>query len=175
MDRDLLRALNPGKRFDRSGTVILVAKVREQTPRDKTSPKVTKIEIVKSERILRALAEDGTLIAVYPASIGSEEKPAPTGEYTVRAIAEKPTYTYNPDYAFKGVKTDKKFVIKPGPNNPVGTVWIDLSVDSFGIHGTSEPEKVGKTYSHGCARLTNWDAEDLAKSVQKGTKVTFLD
>ena len=175
MDRDLLEALNPGKRFDRANTVIVVANVRERPRPDKTSQKVAKIEIVKSERILRAWAEDGSLIAVYPASIGSEEKPAPEGTYSVRAVAENPSYTYNPDYAFKGVKADKKFVIKPGPNNPVGSVWIDLSVDSFGIHGTSEPAKVGKAYSHGCARLTNWDAEDLAKLVRPGTTVTFLD
>ena len=175
MDEDLLKALNPGRRFDRAGTVIVVANVRERPKLDKNRQKVTKIEVVKSDHILRALAEDGSLIAVYPASIGSKEKPAPSGDYTVRAVAEDPTYTYNPDYGFKGVKAEKKFVIKPGPNNPVGSVWIDLSVDSFGIHGTAEPAKVGKTYSHGCARLTNWDAEDLAKLVSKGTTVTFVE
>ena len=155
--------------------MIVVANVRERPKLDKNRQKVTKIEVVKSDHILRALAEDGSLIAVYPASIGSKEKPAPSGDYTVRAVAEDPTYTYNPDYGFKGVKAEKKFVIKPGPNNPVGSVWIDLSVNSFGIHGTAEPAKVGKTYSHGCARLTNWDAEDLAKLVSKGTTVTFVD
>ena len=174
MDEDLLKALNPGRRFDRAGTVIVVANVRERPKLDKNE-KVTKIEVGKSDHILRALAEDGSTIAVYPASIGSKEKPAPSGDYTVRAVAEDPTYTYNPDYGFKGVKAEKKFVIKPGPNNPVGSVWIDLSVDPFGIHGTAEPAKVGKTYSHGCARLTNWDAEDLAKLVSKGTTVTFVD
>ncbi|MET0530773.1 MAG: L,D-transpeptidase, partial [Microvirga sp.] len=85
------------------------------------------------------------------------------------------TYTYNPDYAFKGVKAKEKFVIKPGPNNPVGSTWIDLSVETFGIHGMPEPEKVGKAYSNGCVRLTNWDVEALAKMVKKGTPVEFLE
>jgi lipoprotein-anchoring transpeptidase ErfK/SrfK len=174
MDSDLLKALNPGKSFEKAGTSIVVANVGSERKPDKTQ-KVTRVEVVKSQRVLRALTEDGQLVAVYPASIGSKEKPAPEGTYTVRAVAENPTYTYNPDYDFKGVKAEKKFVIKPGPNNPVGSVWIDLSVDSFGIHGTPEPDKVGKTYSNGCARLTNWDAEELARLVHKGTTVTFID
>lgn len=174
MDEDLLEALNPGKRFDRAGESIVVANV-EAGAREEAGKKAAKIEIVKSERILRALAEDGSLIAVYPASIGSEQKPAPSGSHTVRAIAPNPNYTYDPNYGFEGVKARKKFEIKPGPNNPVGSVWIDLSVESYGIHGTPEPAKVGKTYSHGCVRLTNWDAEELAKMVEKGTPVVFID
>jgi lipoprotein-anchoring transpeptidase ErfK/SrfK len=173
MDEDLLKALNPGKNLDKAGTSIVVANVN--AARESNAGKVAKIEIVKSERVLRALAEDGSTIAVYPASIGSDEKPAPTGTHTVRATAQNPTYTYNPEYAFKGVKAKEKFVIKPGPNNPVGSAWIDLSVESFGIHGTPEPAKVGKAYSQGCVRLTNWDVEELAKMVRKGTSVTFLD
>jgi lipoprotein-anchoring transpeptidase ErfK/SrfK len=175
MDLDLLRLLNPGKSLEKAGETIVVANVRAKLDPEKDTHKVAKIEIVKSEHVLRALAEDGSIIAVYPASIGSEEKPAPDGTHTVRAIARNPTYTYNPDYAFKGVKAKEKFVIKPGPNNPVGAVWIDLSVESFGIHGTPDPEKVGKVYSQGCVRLTNWDVEELAKLVRKGTTVTFLD
>ncbi len=173
MDEDLLKALNPGRRFDQAGTSIVVANV---APRAKEEiKKAGKVEVVKSEHVVRVLAEDGSLIAVYPASIGSEEKPAPSGTHTVRAIAHNPTYTYNPDYAFKGVKAKEKFEIKPGPNNPVGSMWIDLSVESYGIHGTPDPEKVGKAYSHGCVRLTNWDVEELAKMVKKGTPVSFLD
>src|SRR5918997_35141 len=103
------------------------------------------------------------------------EKPAPSGEHKVRAIAENPEYTYNPEFKFKGVKADKKLTIKPGPNNPVGAVWIDLTLDTYGIHGTPEPRKVGKSYSHGCVRLTNWDARALARMVEKGTTVAFID
>lgn len=175
MDVDLLKALNPSKPFDKAGTAIVVAHVDAKAEVSKQSDKVAKIEIVKSEHVLRALAKDGAVIAVYPASIGSEEKPAPDGSHTVRAVAQNPNYTYNPDYDFKGVKAKEKFEIKPGPNNPVGSTWIDLSIESFGIHGTPEPEKVGKAYSQGCVRLTNWDVQELAKMVEKGTPVAFID
>jgi len=175
MDADLLKALNPGKSFDKAGTAITVANVEAKADPGKPPEKVAKIEIVKSERVLRALNKDGAVMAVYPASIGSEEKPAPSGSHKVRVVAPNPNYTYNPDYAFKGVKAKEKFEIKPGPNNPVGSTWIDLTVESFGIHGTPEPEKVGKAYSQGCVRLTNWDVEELSKMVEKGTPVEFLD
>jgi lipoprotein-anchoring transpeptidase ErfK/SrfK len=174
MDVDLLKALNPDKPFDKAGTALVVANVDAKADPAKKE-KAAKIQIVKSEKVLRALAEDGAVMAVYPASIGSEEKPAPSGSHSVRAVAPNPNYTYNPDYNFKGVKAKEKFVIKPGPNNPVGSTWIDLSIESFGIHGTPEPEKVGKAYSHGCVRLTNWDVQELAGMVEKGTPVEFID
>jgi lipoprotein-anchoring transpeptidase ErfK/SrfK len=113
-------------------------------------------------------------VASYPASIGSEEKPARAAPTASRPGAE-PHLTYNPDYAFKGVKAKEKFTIKPGPNNPVGSVWIDLSLESYGIHGTPEPDRVGKAYSHGCVRLTNWDARSLAHMVKRGSPVDFLE
>jgi len=173
MDIDLLKDLNPGKRFDRAGESVVVANVAPAAAREPMD--IEKIEVVKSEHLLRVLGKDGAIIATYPASIGSEEKPAPSGSHTVRAVARNPTYTYNPDYAFKGVKAKEKFEIKPGPNNPVGSTWIDLSVETYGIHGTPEPEKVGKAYSNGCVRLTNWDVEELAGMVKKGTSVVFVD
>lgn len=175
MDVDLLKALNPGKAFDKAGSSIVVANVESKADSGKQHDKIAKIEIVKSEHVLRTFDKNGALVAVYPASIGSEEKPAPSGSHKVRTVAPNPNYTYNPDYAFKGVKAKEKFEIKPGPNNPVGSTWIDLTVESFGIHGTPEPEKVGKVYSQGCVRLTNWDAEELSKMVEKGTPVEFLD
>ena len=174
MDVDLLKALNPEKSLDKAGTAIVVANVDVRADPEKKE-KVAKIQIIKSEKVLRALGGDGAVMAVYPASIGSEEKPAPSGSHTVRAVAKNPNYTYNPDYAFKGVKAKEKFEIKPGPNNPVGSTWIDLSVESFGIHGTPEPEKVGKAYSQGCVRLTNWDVQELSQMVEKGTPVEFID
>jgi lipoprotein-anchoring transpeptidase ErfK/SrfK len=169
MDEDLLKALNAGKAFDQAGTRILVASVGRPEERGK----VARVEVDKESRQLRAYDKERRLIAVYPASIGSEEKPAPSGTHKVTAVARNPTYTYNPDYRFKGVKSDEAFTLKPGPNNPVGLVWIDLSVESYGIHGTPEPDKVSKTASHGCIRLTNWDALDLAGLVEKGTIVEF--
>jgi lipoprotein-anchoring transpeptidase ErfK/SrfK len=137
--------------------------------------KGAKVEVDKRRRELRVLSQDGTLVAVYPASIGSAEKPAPSGETKITAISRNPTYTYNPKYAFKEVKTGEKFSIKPGPNNPVGSVWIDLTGEGYGIHGTPEPRTVGKSFSHGCVRLTNWDAIELASLVNKGTPVFFVD
>ena len=102
-------------------------------------------------------------------------KPSPSGALKVTEIDPNPTYRYNPAYHFKGVHSRKPFTIKPGPNNPVGTVWINLSADGYGIHGTPSPGKVSKAESHGCVRLTNWDAERVADRVAKGTPVAFVD
>ena len=90
-------------------------------------------------------------------------------------IAFDPEYTYNPKINFKQGENDKILRIPPGPNNPVGSVWIALSKPTYGIHGTPEPSKIGKTNSHGCVRLTNWDAQELAKLVSKGVTVEFME
>jgi lipoprotein-anchoring transpeptidase ErfK/SrfK len=174
MSPALLKALNPSKRLDEAGSTIAVADVGSTSSETK-GEKVAKIEVDKDSHDLRALDEDGKLIAFYPASVGSEEKPAPSGTLKVTKIAKDPTYTYNPKYHFKGVRTKDKFTIEPGPNNPVGVVWIALTGEGYGIHGTPDPDKVGKTASHGCIRLTNWDALDLASKVEKGIPVSFLD
>ena len=178
MDEALLKALNRGKQFGTAGTTILVANVEAMAvgkDRAKDGERVVRIEVDKAARRLRAYDKDGGLVGVFPASIGSTDKPAPSGTLTVKGVALEPVYTYDPKYAFKGVKADKKFSIKPGPNNPVGVAWIDLSQDSFGIHGTAEPDKVGKAASHGCVRLTNWDVRRLAGLVERGAKVEFKD
>jgi lipoprotein-anchoring transpeptidase ErfK/SrfK len=167
----LLKELNPGKPLDRAGTIIIVPNVLDARP----DGNVARVEVDKAEKSVRALNADGTLVAFYPATIGSAEKPAPSGSYRVRKVAYNPTYHYNPKFRFKGVKTRKPFTIRAGPNNPVGVVWIDLSKRSYGIHGTPDPSKIGKTASHGCIRLTNWDALDLAHRVRKGAEVAFLD
>jgi lipoprotein-anchoring transpeptidase ErfK/SrfK len=93
----------------------------------------------------------------------------------VTEIDRNPTYRYNPAFHFKGVHSRKPFTIRPGPNNPVGTMWINLSGEGYGIHGTPFPGKVSKSESHGCVRLTNWDAERVAERVSRGTPVTFVD
>ncbi len=173
MDEDLLERLNRGKKLDQAGATIVVANVNVKPAALNT--KLGKIEVDKSRKIVRALGPDGALLAVYPASIGSGEKPAPSGTLKVARVAKNPTYTYNPDYKFRGVKAKHEFKIAPGPNNPVGLVWIALNQKGYGIHGTPEPEKVGKAYSHGCVRLTNWDALALAAMVKKGTPVEFID
>lgn len=179
MRPELLDALNPGKALDKAGTVLTVAGVAAMgMEKPKGAPqgqKVARVAVEKESRAVRAFDKDDRLVAYYPASIGSEEKPAPSGNATIKGVAFSPTYTYNPKYKFAGVKAKRTFEIKAGPNNPVGLVWIDLSIPSYGIHGTPEPEKVGKTESHGCIRLTNWDARDLAAHVFPGTKVAFED
>jgi lipoprotein-anchoring transpeptidase ErfK/SrfK len=170
MSPELLSALNPREKFDKAGHTIVVANV----PTKALSDKVSRITVDKTNQELRAFGPDGKLLAYYPATVGSEEKPAPTGTLKVTTVKKNPTYHYNPAYAFKGVRTKQPFTIQPGPNNPVGLVWIGLTGEGYGIHGTPEPSKVGKTQSHGCVRLTNWDALQLASSVSKGTRVDFL-
>jgi lipoprotein-anchoring transpeptidase ErfK/SrfK len=177
MDPSLLEALNPGKPLNKPGTSVLVANVgAEQGKGSKpagTLEKVTRIVVDKKYGELQAYAKDGRMVAVYPASIGSAETPSPTGTHKVQTTAMNPTYTYKPEFKFAGVTAEKPFTLKAGPNSPVGTVWIDLDTPSYGIHGTPAPEKVSKSASEGCVRLTNWDAEELAKLVQKGTIVEF--
>jgi lipoprotein-anchoring transpeptidase ErfK/SrfK len=170
MSPELLSALNPGEKFDVAGHTILVANI----PTRSLQEKVNRISVDKAKQELRAFDASGKLLAYYPATVGSEEKPAPSGTLKVTAVKKNPTYHYNPAYAFKGVRTTQPFTIEPGPNNPVGVVWIGLTGEGYGIHGTPEPGKVGKTQSHGCVRLTNWDALQLASDVSKGTSVDFI-
>jgi lipoprotein-anchoring transpeptidase ErfK/SrfK len=139
------------------------------------SATIGKIEVYKAIESVKAFDASGALVAYFPASIGSEEKPTPTGTLKVVSSNANPNYRYNPDYKFKGVKTKKPFDIMPGPNNPVGSYWIGLSAEGYGIHGTPNPSKVGKSESHGCVRLTNWDVAWLGKNVKKGTQVVFID
>ena len=171
MSENLLAELNPGKKFDRAGDRINVASLSA----DKQSSKVARIEVDKGRETVKTLAADGTLIAFYPASVGSEQKPTPSGTLKVVSIEPNPTYRYDPKFKFRGVESTKPFTINPGPNNPVGTMWIGLSADGYGIHGTAEPSRVSKTESHGCVRMTNWDVERLAKSIRKGVEVRFVE
>ena len=170
MDEAYLRELNPGIDFTIPGTIIKVI-----NPGEAKSGKVTRIVADKYRKQVFAYDEAGTLIAAYPATIGSSDTPSPSGTVQVDRIALNPGYTYNPKINFKQGENDKVLTLQPGPNGPVGTVWIALSKPTYGIHGTPEPSKIGKTQSHGCVRLTNWDATELAKMVSVGTTVEFLD
>jgi lipoprotein-anchoring transpeptidase ErfK/SrfK len=170
MDEALLKSLNPGVDFGVAGTKIVVAALGA----DKLRGAVTKIEVDKTKRQIRAYGDGDVLLAVYPATVGSSERPAPEGEWEVRTTAPNPTYTYDPSRLTFGKASQGKLTIKAGPNNPVGSTWIDLTKDTFGIHGTPDPRLVGKTASHGCVRLTNWDVRQLSLAVKKGTKVDFV-
>jgi lipoprotein-anchoring transpeptidase ErfK/SrfK len=171
MSEGLLAALNPGKKFDRAGETIFVANVLNKPPK----LAIGRIEIDKSRQTVKAFDPSGALLGFFPATVGSEEKPTPSGTLKVISADANPTYRYNPEYKFKGVKSKKPFTIKPGPNNPVGSYWIGLSAEGYGIHGTPNPSKVSKAESHGCIRLTNWDANLLGKNIKKGTPVVFVD
>jgi lipoprotein-anchoring transpeptidase ErfK/SrfK len=170
MSQDLLAALNPGQKFDRAGAKIKVVNLPKETP-----SKAARVEVDKARETVRSFAKDGELIAFYPASVGSDEKPTPSGTLKVVSIQPNPTYRYDPEYKFKGVKSTKPFTINAGPNNPVGTMWIGLSQAGYGIHGTNEPSRISKSESHGCVRLTNWDAARLAQSLKKGVEVSFVE
>jgi lipoprotein-anchoring transpeptidase ErfK/SrfK len=168
MSEALLDALNPGVDFARAGQTIVVA----STGPNELQGEVARIVVDKAESSVRAFDADGKLLAFYPATIGSGEMPSPSGSHTVRAIAPRPNYTYDPSRVSYG-DGGGKVVVPPGPNNPVGSVWIDLSRDTYGIHGTADPAKIGKTASSGCVRLTNWDVEQLAGAVKPGVEVRF--
>ncbi|MGM4989907.1 L,D-transpeptidase family protein [Tardiphaga sp. 841_E9_N1_2] len=170
MSQDLLETLNPKAKFDKAGETITIVKLSDRKP-----DKVSRLEVDKVRQTVKAFAKDGALLAFYPASVGSDEKPTPSGALKVTSVHANPVYRYDPKYKFKGVESSKPFTINGGPNNPVGAMWIGLSEKSYGIHGTSDPSRVSKSDSHGCVRLTNWDVERLGASVKKGVEVSFVD
>ena len=169
MTEELIRTLNPEADFDRPGTELVVANVL----REGLAGKVARID-VRLEQV-RAFDKDDQLLSIYPATIGSDDRPSPAGDFKVTAIAEDPIYYYDPALNFSNVEAQEKLELPPGPNNPVGSVWISLSAEGYGIHGTPDPEEVGKAASHGCIRLTNWDALELAKHVSTATTVKIAD
>ncbi|MBC9881652.1 murein L,D-transpeptidase [Bradyrhizobium sp. INPA01-394B] len=171
MSEQLLAMLNPGRHFDHAGETIAVVDTSDGA--GVAPAKADRVEIDKVRQTVKLFDKANALIGFYPASVGSEEKPSPSGTLKVTEIDPNPTYRYNPAYHFKGVHARKPFKIGPGPNNPVGTMWINLSADGYGIHGTPSPQNISKGQSHGCVRLTNWDAERVAASVAKGTPVVF--
>ena len=185
-----LRALNPGADFA-AGSQIVVPAVQpaeltggaqdkwdamlDQLSVSKSQPSAAKIVVDKSDRTVRAYDASGRLIAQFPASIGSEHDPLPLGEWQINGVARLPPFHYNPELFWDAAAGDMKTKLPPGPNGPVGVVWIDLSKDHYGIHGTPEPEMIGRTQSHGCIRLTNWDAAKLAQMVRSGTPAILQD
>jgi lipoprotein-anchoring transpeptidase ErfK/SrfK len=170
MDEKYLRALNPEANFSRVGTIVKVANTGVAA-----KGVVARIIADKGNKQVRALDATGKLIVAYPATIGSSDTPSPVGTHAVSRVAFNPDYTYNPKINFKQGENDKILKIPPGPNGPVGSIWIALDKPTYGIHGTPEPSKIGKTESHGCVRLTNWDAQELAKIVKAGVPVEFLE
>lgn len=170
MDEAYLQEINPGADFNRAGTIIKVMAVGENV-----KDQVTRIVADKGREQVRAYDAAGRLVAAYPSTIGSSDTPSPSGVVEVSRIAFDPNYTYNPKINFTQGENKSILTIPPGPNGPVGSIWIALSKPTYGIHGTPEPSKIGKTNSHGCVRLTNFDAQELAKIVKAGVTVEFLE
>ena len=173
----LLQKLNPGPTIA-AGREIKVPAVLPFDPAAKppatdAKPSDIAIQVSRDESALRATRTDGTLVLFAPVTTGSEHDPLPPGEWKVTGVQWNPPFHYNPKLFWDAKAKDTKATIKPGPNNPVGIVWIDLNLEHYGLHGTPEPGTVGVTQSHGCVRLTNWDAARLAALVKPGTPVTF--
>ena len=167
----LLQKLNPGKDLTKLGEQILVPNVLDTEP----LPKAGKIVVDKSDRTLALLDASGKLIAQFPSSSGTDKDPLPIGTWKVNGVSKNPKFHYNPKLFWDADAGDKKATIPPGPNNPVGVAWIDLSKAHYGIHGTPVPGSIGKTQSHGCIRLTNWDVMAVTASVGPGTEVLMQE
>jgi lipoprotein-anchoring transpeptidase ErfK/SrfK len=131
------------------------------------------IQISSDESSLRATRADGTLVFFAPVTTGSEHDPLPVGDWKATGVQWHPVFHYNPDLFWDAKPKDTKAEIKAGPNNPVGVVWVALTKEHYGLHGTPEPGNIGHTESHGCVRLTNWDAARVAALVKPGTPVLF--
>ncbi|MCA1749706.1 MAG: L,D-transpeptidase family protein [Sphingomonadales bacterium] len=135
-------------------------------------PQADRIVVDESEGVLMVYADD-RLIAQFPATMGSERDPLPLGEWDILGVSYNPNFQYNPELFWDVEDSEESVSMPPGPNSPVGVVWIDLSKEHYGIHGTAEPQTIGRAQSHGCIRLTNWDAARLAQMVSPGIKAVF--
>lgn len=167
----LLEQLNPGVDFARAGARIQVPNVADVA----APPKAARVVIDKSESTLALADAAGKVVAQFPVSSGSDKDPLPLGEWKILGTAVNPTFHYNPALFWDADPSHAKATLPAGPNNPVGTRWIDLSKPHYGLHGTPEPATVGKAQSHGCVRLTNWDVERVAAAVSPSTAVVMQD
>lgn len=138
-------------------------------------PAGAKVVVDKSDGVLRVFDEGEKLVAQFPATMGSEHDPLPIGTWKIQGAAYNPPFNYNPKLFWDADASDEKAKLPPGPNGPVGVVWLDLDKKHYGIHGTPNPDTIGKTQSHGCIRLTNWDAARLAMMVKPGTPAIFQE
>jgi len=170
----LLRRLNPRLRIA-PGEPMVVPNVKVVSDAESKPVPGISVRVSKSESSLSVIDADGKVIMHAPVTSGSEHDPLPIGPWTITAVARNPRFNYNPDLFWDADPAHAKAKIPPGPNSPVGAVWIDISKPHYGIHGTPEPSAVGHTASHGCVRLTNCDALRLAAMVGKGTPVEFVE
>ncbi len=169
MDQDLLEALNPEASFVAGEEIVVV------DPGEQEDIEVGHVVADKANERVVVYDKNDSPVIIYPATIGSDDNPSPAGTHKVNGVKRFPTYAYNPEKNFQQGENSEKLTIPAGPNGPVGSVWIDLSKPTYGIHGTPDPAKIAKASSHGCVRLTNWNAMELAGLVKYGVKVTFKD
>jgi lipoprotein-anchoring transpeptidase ErfK/SrfK len=169
----LLRQLNPAATFQKAGERIMVPNVAI-APVPAPASDVT-VVVSKSTSSLTLEDANGRVLFHAPVTSGSTHDPLPIGMWKVTGVQRNPSFHYNPDLFWDATPGDRKATLQPGPNNPVGIVWIDLSKPHYGIHGTPEPSKIGHVESHGCVRLTNWDANRVAAWVKPGTRVVFRE
>lgn len=183
-----LAALNPGGRIA-PGAVLRFPNVlpssRDYDPKlpeawrrtlsdlnvSAVQPQADLVVVDKSDGVLRAYAGD-RLLAQFPATMGSSHDPLPLGSWKIQGLSYNPTYAYNPSL-LRNAKSDEKHQLPAGPNSPVGVIWMDMNKPHYGIHGTPEPQTIGRAESNGCVRLTNWDAARLSLMVKAGTKARF--
>jgi lipoprotein-anchoring transpeptidase ErfK/SrfK len=171
----LLQSLNPGQTFMRAGEQIMVPNVESGNAPAASAPSPGSVRIVVTRRTSALTVEDGTgrVIVHAPVTTGSQHDPLPVGRWKVTGVQQSPAFHYNPDLFWDADPMHSKARIAPGPNNPVGVAWIDISKEHYGIHGTPEPSTVGHTQSHGCVRMTNWDVRRVLPWVRTGTPVIF--
>jgi lipoprotein-anchoring transpeptidase ErfK/SrfK len=142
---------------------------------DAVQPEAAKVVVDKSDKVLRVYDKADRLVAQFQVTTGSTHDPLPIGTWTIKGADHNPKFHYNPALFWDAKKDDEKAMLPPGPNGPVGVVWLDLSKDHYGIHGTPEPALIGRTESHGCVRLANWNAARLAQMVKPGTPAVFQE
>lgn len=178
----LLTKLNPGTPL-KAGATIVVPAVEPLSPPERSGqrtfdarekervPRAAVVDLAKDTGAVVVRDEQGKVLLYAPATVGSEQDPLPVGDWKVTGVFDLPIFNYSPDLFWDADPSHAKARIAPGPNSPVGLVWIDIDKKHFGFHGTPEPSQIGRTTSHGCVRMTNWDALRLANLVTKGTPV----
>ncbi|MCB2048601.1 MAG: murein L,D-transpeptidase [Novosphingobium sp.] len=160
--------IEPGKVDDQSWLATL-----QSLGVGSTQPQAAKIVVSKSKETLKVFDEAGKLVGMYTATMGSSHDPLPLGDWKITGVAHNPDFAFDPTLLWDVPDSAEKQRLPPGPNGPVGVAWIDLSKEHYGIHGTPEPQTIGRVQSHGCVRLTNWDVARLAQMVSTKTQVLF--
>jgi lipoprotein-anchoring transpeptidase ErfK/SrfK len=178
----LLKRLNPRATFAAGEQIAVpnvgnpaqpVAPLRGSQRPDAANPAAITVTVSRARSALTIADEAGHLLFFAPVTTGSEHDPLPIGEWKIKGVQRDPVFHYNPELFWDAESTHSKAAIAAGPNNPVGVVWIDITRPHYGLHGTPEPGSIGRTESHGCVRLTNWDAMKVALLVRPGTRVLF--